>query len=298
MILDEYIDVYITNRNISYYKEIGYDVSSGKYSTIKINDVNKNSSINVNVRCDICYTEKKLSVQKYYKSLLNSGYYSCKKCSHNKINYSKHGESIKFYKKIKYDNITNKIENDGVLTCNKCFSELDLKFFKKNKNGRYLKVCGECRKTDFKKYYNNLTSEEKRRRKRIYYRNSITQNLWRSLLRSYLFRKSLTKLDDTISILGYTSNDLRYHLESKFESWMDWSNYGILWQVDHIIPVSYFNDCTPICIVNSLNNLRPLDKSYNLSRGNKLDDDGLLLFNQFQTYIKEEYINIYKEKIK
>lgn len=79
---------------------------------------------------------------------------------------------------------------------------------------------------------------------------------------------------------------------------MNWKNYGKIWQVDHIIPVSFFEIHTPIHIVNSLENLRPLDSQYNLSRGNKLDDEGYKLFEKFETYIKEEYINIYKDKIK
>lgn len=95
--------------------------------------------------------------------------------------------------------------------------------------------------------------------------------------------------------MGYSSSDLKKHLESKFNQYMSWDNYGSYWQVDHIIPVSLFIESTPIYIVNSLSNLRPLEKNYNLSRGNKIDNDGLQIFDNFKTYIKEEYINLYKK---
>lgn len=78
---------------------------------------------------------------------------------------------------------------------------------------------------------------------------------------------------------------------------MNWGNYGNYWQVDHIIPISLFIDSTPTHVVNSLDNLRPLEKRYNLSRSNKLDDSGFKIFNKFETYIKDIYINKYKNKI-
>jgi hypothetical protein len=298
MILDKVVKVSISYRNISYYRDKNYDVGLNRTIEVSIGDVNPNSQVKIKAMCDVCKLEVFIPLYKYNKSFFNGLYYSCKNCSHTKLNRDNHklSESIKKSKKLKYDKITEEIEKNGFIICKKCDTKNDLGNFRKNKNGRYLKVCSECRKKDFKKYYNNLSVEEKRYRKRVYYKNSITQNLWRSILRSYLFRKSLTKLDDTISILEYTSNDLKSHLESKFQIWMNWDNYGVLWQVDHIIPVSFFKECAPISIVNSLDNLRPLDKSYNLSRGNILDTDGYILFEQFETYIKEEYIKMYKNK--
>ena len=47
-----------------------------------------------------------------------------------------------------------------------------------------------------------------------------------------------------LKYLPYTIEELKIHLESQFESWMNWSNYGKAnvklktWQLDHIIPQS------------------------------------------------------------
>lgn len=73
-------------------------------------------------------------------------------------------------------------------------------------------------------------------------------------------------------ILGYTIQQFRRYIESKFESWMNWNNYGE-WEIDHIFPKylfkynsmgsETFKDCF------SLNNLRPLCKIKNNRRKRK-----------------------------
>lgn len=90
---------------------------------------------------------------------------------------------------------------------------------------------------------------------------------------------------DVISYLPYTAENLKTHIESQFEPWMTWYNWGKYvcstwndndpstwkWQIDHIVPKSDFNytaiidkefqDCW------SLSNLRPLSAKQNLLDG-------------------------------
>jgi len=80
----------------------------------------------------------------------------------------------------------------------------------------------------------------------------------------------------TEDILGYKFNDLKIHLEKQFDKNMNWSNYGLYWVVDHIIPISYFYKA-PFSeklywtrIVWNINNLRPLEKISNLEKYNKI----------------------------
>lgn len=85
----------------------------------------------------------------------------------------------------------------------------------------------------------------------------------------------------TFSHLPYTAEQLKLHLESLFESWMTWDNYGgkndnpdKTWHIDHIIPHSSFQytsmddqafkDCW------ALTNLRPLEKIANMAKGNRM----------------------------
>ena len=65
------------------------------------------------------------------------------------------------------------------------------------------------------------------------------------------------KESETIKLLGYSALQLKEHIESLFIEGMSWGNHGE-WHIDHIKMVSDFDSETPMCIVNSLDNLRPL----------------------------------------
>lgn len=77
--------------------------------------------------------------------------------------------------------------------------------------------------------------------------------IWRGLLR----RSLLPKVASTADTLGYSAEQLRIHLEKLWLDGMTWENYGE-WHVDHIAPVASFDANTPACVVNALQNLRPL----------------------------------------
>jgi hypothetical protein len=74
------------------------------------------------------------------------------------------------------------------------------------------------------------------------------------------------------SILGYTANDLRAHLERQFARGMSWDNYGD-WHVDHIVPVVQFSfdsaDDPEFRACWALTNLRPLWAKANLSKNRR-----------------------------
>lgn len=90
-----------------------------------------------------------------------------------------------------------------------------------------------------------------------------------SLMSGRLSGKSNKK---TFDLVPYSLNDLRVHLESRFEPWMNWDNYG-KWEVDHIRPdctfkyTSHedqdFQDCW------ALNNLQPLERKENKIKNGK-----------------------------
>jgi hypothetical protein len=85
--------------------------------------------------------------------------------------------------------------------------------------------------------------------------------------------------------MTYTIEELKTHLESLFEPWMNWTNQGVYkllewddnnpetwtWQIDHIIPQSSFDFTDEDQIKKSwaLENLRPLSAKENLLKGNR-----------------------------
>jgi len=84
-----------------------------------------------------------------------------------------------------------------------------------------------------------------------------------------------------LSKLPYTMQQLKSHIESLFESWMNWENHGPYdpnkktWQIDHIKPHSSFHydnmDCQEFKDCWSLSNLRPLETIANIRKGNKIN---------------------------
>lgn len=79
----------------------------------------------------------------------------------------------------------------------------------------------------------------------------------------------------TFDLLGYTVDQLKDHIESRFLPGMDWDNYGKYgWHIDHIIPLSAHNYETPDDIdfkrAWALSNLQPLWATDNLTKNAKL----------------------------
>jgi len=88
---------------------------------------------------------------------------------------------------------------------------------------------------------------------------------WRNSIYRVLRYLSKKKTSSTFELLGYTSIELKKHIESLFTEGMSWDNYGT-WHIDHIKPLIYFSKDTPPSVVNALSNLRPLWKKENLTR--------------------------------
>ena len=75
----------------------------------------------------------------------------------------------------------------------------------------------------------------------------------------------------TFEMLGYTSEDLKNSIESKFSEGMTWANYPE-WHIDHLIPINYLtkNGVLDIKEINSLDNLIPMWAEHNISKSDRL----------------------------
>ena len=65
--------------------------------------------------------------------------------------------------------------------------------------------------------------------------------------------------------LGCSFEEFKIYLESKFEDWMTWKNYGLYngelnygWDIDHIIPSSTAKNENDIYHLSHYSNLQPL----------------------------------------
>lgn len=83
------------------------------------------------------------------------------------------------------------------------------------------------------------------------------------------------KNDKTFALLGYTTKELKTHLEKNFLPGMSWENYGKKagsWSIDHTKPISKFNKESTIAEINSLENLKPMWHTQNCSKRNKWEE--------------------------
>lgn len=80
-----------------------------------------------------------------------------------------------------------------------------------------------------------------------------------------------------VDALGYSWTELRAHLEARFTPEMTWANWGDVWELDHIAPLSTFHytslDDPRFKECWRLANLRPFLRHENAAKGAKLYHD-------------------------
>lgn len=81
MILTEKVLIRISPSSYKHFKNLGYDVFSGKFSLVSVKDLLPYSKIKINVKCDICGLEKILSYVDYRRNLKYELYTCSEKCS-------------------------------------------------------------------------------------------------------------------------------------------------------------------------------------------------------------------------
>jgi FtsZ-binding cell division protein ZapB len=158
--------------------------------------------------------------------------------------------------------------------CNDCQIEKSIDLFDKriDRNNCAMSYCKRCRKIRQNKQ-NSLAENKKRnalRNKRFYLKHKEEQlkkaKIWRENIKALYgvsyntlrkrtdiqhklrqnIRKrlwlSVIKGISTPALLGCSIEELKIHLESKFQLGMSWDNYGKNgWEIDHIKPLNQFD---------------------------------------------------------
>jgi len=182
--------------------------------------------------------------------------------------------------------------------CTKCKIPQEFNKFGKDKMGKngLNSICKNCiklynrertkkgLKSDSLSYYYNNIDKVKTQRK-IYYENNkqkikeyikswrnkkrknddffrLSSNI-RSSIGSSFRERNLSKTSKTVNILGCSIQELRIHIEEKWESWMNWGNYALYngelnygWDLDHIIPISTAKTKEDLIRLNHYTNLQ------------------------------------------
>lgn len=182
--------------------------------------------------------------------------------------------------------------------CKTCRSKKDKEYKSKRTQERYLynkkyvaqhKVSVLEYGRKYSKKYRPKRNIQLKKRREIDSNFKLRSSL-SSIINFYLRNNASSKNGNSImKYLPYSINELKCHLESQFESWMTWKNWGKYnskiwnesdsstwtWQIDHIIPQSKlpytsmedenFKKCW------ALENLRPLSSKANLLKGGNLE---------------------------
>jgi hypothetical protein len=161
------------------------------------------------------------------------------------------------------------------------------------KRGEYLAYRKDYYETNKKAILEKMSNEEsKKKRNERNRQRRKTDPAWRiseSLKVRIIEVLRDHKMDSSSKHIGCTKEQLLRWLEYQFDEHMTWENHADYWHVDHMIPIKFFDvtnrDEQLVCF--NWTNLRPYEKSKNVSKFNKILEDDILLHCQ----ILNEFVN-------
>ena len=185
-----------------------------------------------------CIMDLEVSREKYKKELLQQGKSQCSKCL--EIKKLEH-----FNNKKGFGNISPK--------CIKCEQIVGNEWYKKNKELTILRG-KKYREDNPEKYL--MSARNSALRFRTKFPHIVRM---RNILRRFITKTTNKKNQSTEELLGYTFEDFKNHIET-----FELSIVGN--HVDHICPLSWFNNKVPVNVANSLNNLQVISVYENESK--------------------------------
>lgn len=173
----------------------------------------------------------------------------------------KNKEKLALQKKEWYINNPEKIKVSTIKNKDNK-KEINKKYSLKNKKNLNLKKREWANNNKEKVKISKLKYETKRLKNDPLYK--LKHNIACGFRQS-LKRNCYTKKSRTHEILGCSYEQFKQYLESKFESWMSWENYGLYngipnygWDIDHVIPTSSAKTEEEVINLNHYSNLQPL----------------------------------------
>lgn len=208
--------------------------------------------------CITCNLEKSVDYFQKRKDTKDGYRGDCKDCRSIYLKeYKKNNkEKIKVHSKTYVDNNQEKIK------------EYNKKRPKKY-NYRPYDEKRKLYKKENKEKINLSNNNYRNNRRKIDLTYKLYENMRKMITRS-IKSKKFHKNSNTKTILGCDADYFRNYLESKFESWMTWDNYGKYngefnygWDIDHIIPLSSTSSIEELNLLNNHTNLQPLCSKVN-----------------------------------
>lgn len=246
------------NYILNYFKEQGCELLETIYL---------NNSTPMNYRCN-CGDISKISWDRFFRGG------RCKKCGiiKNCVN------------RLSYDYVNEEFKSRGYVL-------LEDKYINNHTAMRYICICGTKAKISFKllkkgagcrkchsKKMSGTNSPRWNKNREMVKLNELLGHKYSAILRHTFYYTGDKKNDRSEQLLGYTRSAFREHIMNH----INWNKVqGVKWDLDHIFPIKAFIehsifDCK---IINSLDNLQPLEHSTNCSKSdnyNKIDFENWL----------------------
>lgn len=218
--------------------------------------------------CKICNIEKEINQFPKNKKMKDGLLNSCKTClnKRRKISYKKNIDKRKEYLSKNKEKIKER------------FKKYHKSYYNDNREKilDYQKIY-RLKNIDMKKEYEKKYRSENKDKRSKYHKERIKNDilyrigiLIRRSIGDLFKRKSIEKVNTTQQILGCSFEEFKLHLESKFETWMNWKNKGLYngefnygWDIDHIIPLSSAINEEEILKLCNYKNLQPLCSKIN-----------------------------------
>lgn len=229
--------------------------------------VDKSKKDGLSIYCKDCQKE----IREKYKGKYDHNEYYEKYKDKRKEYYQENKERIKEYYETNKEKITEK---------RKEYWEENKEKIKEKYKGKYKYPYKPRNYTEEQKLKKKLYDKEYRQIHKDRYRinHRIYKNLkketdpvfklkelCRKIIGNSIRRNSYTKKSRTHEILGCSYEDFKNHIESRFEPWMNWDNYGLCnndfnygWDIDHIVPLASAKTEEELLKLNHYTNLRPL----------------------------------------
>jgi hypothetical protein len=259
-------------------------------------------------KCKKCGVEKELTSEFFRQDIRSSGVYFYPKCKicmdeqqkeyyqenregileQKQVYHQENKEQSKAYRQenkeeIKKQKAVYRQENkEEIKKQKKAYNQENKEKIKKQKAGYYQENKEEIKKR------NNKWGKEKRKNDPSF---RLRKNVSNSINKELKKNGSSKNGKSIMNYLPYTLEQLKAHLENKFEDWMTWENQGTYnldkwddadpktwkWQIDHITPHSTFKyesmDSQEFRDCWALDNLRPYSAKQNNIDGARRDAD-------------------------
>jgi hypothetical protein len=171
--------------------------------------------------CKIC--NQILPLEQFNKASKSTYSSYCKQCTRNKNKNKYNSETRKQY----YENNKEKIKQ----------YYLNTKEEHIRRSNDWVKTNYEKSQNYWKEYFQNNKDRKNKYVKDKFKNDPVFKVI--VLLRNRVLQVLKNKKQDkSIDFLGCSPNEFKLYLEKQFTPEMNWENHGVIWEIDHIVPIN------------------------------------------------------------